>query len=94
MAGSDLALRELAEKTERNRWLTELRDIMKRAKLPVVARSSEEALLLRIAKGRHANTLRKHVKTWHKVEQWLESTYNWSWPTSPTDFAENIEAIV
>ena len=35
MAGSDLALRELAEKTERNRWLTELRDIMKRAKLPV-----------------------------------------------------------
>eukprot|EP00913_Durusdinium_trenchii_P023491 g22069.t1 len=94
MAGSDLALRELAEKTERDRWLSELRDIMKRAKLPVVARSSEEALLLRIAKGRRPNALRKHVKTWHKVEQWLESTYNWSWPTSPTDFAEYIEAIV
>ena len=94
MAGTDLALRELAERTERDRWLSELRDIMKRAKLPVVARSSEESLLLRIAKGRRPNTLRKHVKTWHKVEQWLQSTYNWSWPTSPTDFAEYIEAIV
>ena len=83
MAGTDLALRELAERTERDRWLSELRDIMKRAKLPVVARSSEESLLLRIAKGRRPNTLRKHVKTWHKVEQWLQSTYSWSWPTSP-----------
>ena len=51
LAGSDLALRELAEKTERDRWLGELRNIMKEAKLPVALRSSEESLMLRIAKG-------------------------------------------
>ena len=94
LAGSDLALRELAEKTKRDRWLSELRDIVKRAKLLVSLRSNEESMLLRIAKGRRPNTLRKHVKMWQKVEQWLQSVYGWSWPTSPTDFAEYIEAVV
>lgn len=51
MAGSDLALREQAEKAERDRWLGELRIIMRDAKLPVALRSSEESLMLRIAKG-------------------------------------------
>ena len=37
---------------------------VKAAKLPVAVRSSEDAMLLRVAKGRGANTLRKHVKTW------------------------------
>lgn len=92
LAGGDLALREQAEKSERDRWLAELRDIMKKAQLPVALRSSEDSL--RIAKGRRPNTLRKHVKTWQKVGQWLEATFEKPWPTSPTEFAEYLEAIV
>ena len=94
LAGDDLALREQAEKSERDRWLGELRTIIKKAKLPVALRSNEDSLLMRIAKGRRPNTLRKHVKTWQKVGQWLESTYGKIWPTSPTEFAEYLEAIV
>ena len=94
MAGSDLALRELAEKSERERWLAELKMIVKKAKLPVASRSSEESLMLRIAKGRRPSILRKHVKTWQKVGLWMESTYGKIWPASPSEFAEYIEAIV
>ena len=93
LAGDDLALREQAEKSERDRWLGELRTIVKKAELPVAIRSSEESLLMRIAKGRRPNTLRKHVKTWQKVSQWMEATYGKSWPASPTEFAEYLEAI-
>ena len=94
LAGGDLALREQAEKSERDRWLGELRTIIQKAKLPVALRSNEDSLLMRIAKGRRPNTLRKHVKTWQKVGQWLESTYGKIWPSSPTEFAEYLEAIV
>ena len=48
LAGGDLALREQAEKTERDRWLAELRDIMKKARLPVALRSSEDSIMMRI----------------------------------------------
>lgn len=57
IASSDLALRELAERQERDRWLKEIRSIVKAAKLPVAMRSSEDALLIRVAKGRRPNTL-------------------------------------
>ena len=39
LAGPDLALREAAEKAERDRWLAMLRDIMKKASLPATRRS-------------------------------------------------------
>lgn len=38
--------------------------------------------------------MRKHVKTWQKVGQWLEATFEKPWPTSSTEFAEYLEAIV
>ena len=94
LAGADLALREMAERSERDRWLAELRELMKSAKLPVALKSTEDSLMLRIAKGRRPNTLRKHVKTWQKVAQWLESTYGKPWPSNASEFAEYIEAIV
>lgn len=72
----------------------ELKAIMKKAKLPVATRSSEDSLMLRIAKGRRPNTLRKHIKTWQKIGQWLESTFEKPWPSTPTEFAEYLEAIV
>ena len=94
IASSDLALRELAEKQERDRWVKEIRDIVKSANLPVARRSSDEALLIRVAKGRRANTLRKHVKTWAKAARWMDATFGYLWPGSPECFAEFIEAMV
>ena len=94
IASSDLALRELAEKQERDRWIRDIRDIVKSAKLPVSLRSSQEAMLIRVAKGRRPNTLRKHVKTWAKAARWLNATFNCIWPESPEQFAEFLEAMV
>lgn len=45
IAGTDLALRELAKRKERDRWVAELRTIVKAAKLPVAVRSDDDALM-------------------------------------------------
>ena len=50
--------------------------------------------MMRIAKGRRPNTLRKHVKTWQKVGQWLELACGKPWPSHAAEFAEYLEAIV
>ena len=94
IASSDVGLRELAEKQERDRWVKAIRDIVKEAKLPVAQRSTEDAMLIRVAKGRRANTLRKHVKTWMKASRWLDATFGMQWPGSPECFAEFLEAMV
>ena len=94
IASNDLELRELAEKQERDRWVKEIRDIVKAAKLPVAQRSSDDALLIRVAKGRRANTLRKRVKTWMKASRWLDAVFGEQWPASPECFAEFLEAMV
>lgn len=75
IAGTDLALRELAERKERDRWIEEIWSTVKAAKLPVALRSSDEALMLRVAKRRRPNTLRKHVKAWQKASRWFFATY-------------------
>ena len=94
IASGDLAMRELAERQERDRWIVEIKEIVKRARLPVARRSSDEALMIRVAKGRRANTLRKHVKTWMKASRWIEATFGYSWPETPEAFAEFLEAMV
>eukprot|EP00913_Durusdinium_trenchii_P006689 g6286.t1 len=94
IASNDLGLRALAEKQERDRWVKGIRDIVKAAKLPVAQRSSDDALLIRVAKGRRANTLRKHVKTWMKASRWLDAVFGEQWPASPECFAEFLEAMV
>lgn len=73
IAPSDIAMRELAERQERDRWLKEIRSIVRAAKLPVALRSSDEAIMIRVPKGRRPNTLRKHVKTWMKASRWLQA---------------------
>ena len=94
IASSDLAMRELAEKQERDRWVKELGDIIRDAGLPAAKRSSGDSLMLRVAKGRRANTLRKHVKTWHKVSRWMEAVFHCRWPHNADCFAEFIEAMI
>lgn len=74
--------------------MREIRDIVKAAGLPVAKRSSDDALLIRVAKGRRANTPRKHVKTWKKASRWMDAAFGQQWPGSPECFAEFIEAMV
>ena len=93
-AGDDLALREQIEKKERDRWLGELRQIMSEARLPAVALADSDASVNRIGKGRRPNTLRKHVKTWMRVRQWLRLAYNVVWPATAEHFANYLEAMV
>lgn len=96
VAGENAALRDQAERNERDRWLKELRNIMIVADLPVARRTrvAGEIPLQRIAKGRRATTLRKHVKTWLKVASWLRSTFGVAWPATPDQFAEYVEAMM
>lgn len=94
VASGDLALRELAEKQERDRWVEEIKEIIKKANLSVARRFSVEALMIRVAKGRRANTLRKYVKTWMKASRWMDAAFGYMWPARPECFAEFIEAMV
>ena len=93
IASGDLALRERAEREERDRWLAEIKEVIKAARLPVALRSSEGSLMIRVAKGRRPNTLR-HIKTWAKAGRWLDAVFGKPWPQSPEQFAEFIEAMV
>lgn len=74
--------------------MEEIKNIVKQAKLPVARRSTDEALMIRVAKGRRANTLRKHVKTWMKTSRWIEATFGYPWPETGESFAEFLEAMV
>ena len=94
--GDDAALREAAERKERDRWLSELRTLLEEAGLPVTKRGGDgiRVPLQRIGKGRRHSTLRKHVKTWQKVSLWLKSVYQEPWPSRAEHFAEYLEAMV
>ena len=96
LAGDDIGLREAAERQERARWSKELKKILVEAKLPASTHGSfdGETDLGRIAKGRRASTLRKHVKTCQRVAKWLSSVYGISWPNQPSQLASYIEAML
>ena len=94
LVADDFFLRELVERDEYNRWVKEIKDLVKAARLPVAIRSGEEALMIRVAKGRKLNILRKHVKTWQKVAGWLKATFGCAWPDSAELFAEFLETMV
>lgn len=82
-AGDSLALRQGVEKSERNRWIDEVRHLLWEARLPAMYRDLPEDQVdpsLRFGKGRRASTLRKHVKTWMKVRDWMKKTFGHPWP--------------
>ena len=94
-AGDNLALRQGVEKSERNRWIDELRHLLYEAKLPAMFRDlpgDQVDPSLRFGKGRRAATLRKHVKTWSKVRDWMKKTFGHPWPKYPEEFALYLEA--
>ena len=44
-------------------------------------------MVRRFGKGRRIATLRKHVKTWTKVRDWMKVTFGNAWPSSADEFA-------
>ena len=95
-AGGDQGMREKAEKTERERWTRALLAQIYLAGLPVAQgqEDSEGFTLSRVSKGRRGSTLRKHVKTWDKMAQWLCATFKICWPTHPHQVADYLEARI
>ena len=93
VAGDNVQLRQSAEETERLRWIEELRKIMVEAKLPAVETEEYYGIpTQRIGKGRRASTLRKHVKTWWRVREWMVASFGVPWPRVPGHLALYLEA--
>ena len=90
-AGESVSLREQEERRDRERWMEQLQELLVEAQLPVAksVRPGGEMLLTRVAKGRRPATLRKHVKTWHKVRLWMLHTFE-----DATQMALFIEAMI
>ena len=92
-AGEDQTLREKAEKDERIRWIRELKKQLEDGECPAVEGSTRATdLTRRFGKGRRANTLRKHVKTWEKLSSWIRATFQHAWPQGAGEFAAYLES--
>ena len=94
-AGDSMTLRQGAEKSERHRWIDELKHLLWEAKLPAMYRDlplNQVDESLRFGKGRRASTLRKHVKTWDKARDWMKKAFGYPWPRYPEEFALYLEA--
>ena len=93
-AGDDQRLRDRAEKEERSRWIKELRDLLRDGDCPAVRDESRvREMSRRFGKGRRASTLRKHVKTWTKLSQWMIGTFKKPWPRHPAEVVAYLEAL-
>eukprot|EP00435_Cladocopium_sp_Y103_P049064 s1069_g14.t1 len=95
MAGENQALRDSVERNERNRWIKELKVFLDQGEAPVMKRSQVVGgvdMTRRFGKGRRASTLRKHVKTWKKVRDWMAVTFDKYWPEHPEEFALYLES--
>lgn len=87
-AREDQSLRQKAEKDEKVRWIRELKKQLEDGDCPAVASSSGASeLTRRFGKGRRANTLRKHVKTWEKLSSWVRATFQHAWLEGAGEFA-------
>ena len=94
-AAKDVYQRELVERDERERerWLRELAKQVREASSWLQVGEDDQGLLARrMGKGRRANTLRKHVKTWGHFIRWLLATYGIKWPEAPFQFADYLVA--
>ena len=89
--------RENIEKDERERWVRELVFIMQQGGAPVVddlfgdGESPIAVPTRRFAKGRRANTLRKHVRTWQRAMRYWQFTFGVQWPRHPFHMVSYLE---
>ena len=92
LAGEDGRQREGVERSERDRWLKRLRELIREGGRGTDTWGDDLGVLARrMGKGRRAGTLRKHVKVWERYTGWLRALYGVAWPTSPAHFAEYLE---
>ncbi len=77
--GSDSAEgRAQAERQERDRWVTELIDILRALNAPCLAAADASANPQRVVRllvgGRRVSTLRARVREWRRISQWLRGS--------------------
>ena len=74
------------EKSERDRWVTELRKLVEEAGLPInhVAEAGvpEEAVWSGLGQGLRARTLRRKVRGWGKASRFFALSHGHPWPQS------------
>ena len=83
--------RQRVEDEERARWIDELKRLLR---LDMEGKESDKLagiMTNRVAKGRRAGTLRKHVKVWQRFVDWLTATFEVYWPESAAQVAAYIE---
>ena len=93
----DPKARELAETRERAKWVSEIRDIVVAARLPVVAvaakMSRPESVLSSMGRGWRRSTLRRRVLDWRPAARFLSLTVGRSWPNSIADVLDYPAAL-
>ena len=83
--------RQKVEDAERERWIVELQRLLHVGLEGAQSEKISIALSRRVAKGRRAGTLRKHVKVWQKYIDWLGATFGVDWPENPIQIATYLE---
>ncbi|CAE8728235.1 unnamed protein product [Polarella glacialis] len=87
--------RAAAEEVERQRWNLQVCQIVIRCDLPVLrvaATSLDPDRALANCTGRaRSKTLRKKVRTWLVIENWLKATFGLEWPTLASQMVDYIE---
>ncbi|CAE8676146.1 unnamed protein product [Polarella glacialis] len=87
--------RAAAEEVERQRWNLQVCQIVIRSDLPVLkvaATSLDPDRALANCTGRaRSKTLRKKVRTWLVIENWLKATFGLEWPTLASQMVDYIE---
>ncbi|CAE7206140.1 unnamed protein product [Symbiodinium natans] len=86
--------RQATEARDRARWIGGLSKLIRQASLPAaigLAGAGAERAMQRLGKGRRASTLRKHVRTWSRVHEWVLGAFGVAWP-SAAHFVAYLEA--
>lgn len=90
--------RASVERAERERWLLRLIQIVREARLPVVAKAESsldpQSALLHIAGARRSKTIRMRVRCWSKLATWLQLTQGNSYPRSVGQLLDYLKDVV
>ena len=88
---------EKAETSRRYHWLSQLRELVVAADLPIVAHSaassSPAAVLAVIGQGRRVSTIIRRVLDWRKAARFHMLTFNKLWPRGVHDVVDYLMAL-
>lgn len=92
---ADPHARVVAERLERDKWVSKLGDIVSEADLPLARAAADsgepEKVLSRVGQGRRARTVRKRVYDWLPVRSFLLASFNRPWPLSVAELLAYVE---